>query len=173
MICLAFDLATTTGWAVGDFSGPPDFGSELLGKSGTPHGARFTQALIMARDLISTYEPDFIACELAIAGGAAGGQERAQLAMGYRAAVHTAAFNAGLKPPVEIAVNSVRKFFLGSGAISGKRAKQMTIEYCFELGWEVEDDNQADALAVWCAAGNQKDLYRLPPKNSLFRKGSF
>ena len=43
----------------------------------------------------------------------------------------------------------MRKFFLGDGGIERDEAKHRTMQRCAALGWEVADDNQADALAIW------------------------
>lgn len=63
-------------------------------------------------------------------------------------AIRAAASRAGCKVHL-VAVSTVRKHFIGVGNLPGKEAKRRVQERCRQLGWSFEDDNQADANAVW------------------------
>lgn len=168
MQCLAFDLGTKMGWAAGDLRGSPDFGHEILGDAGSKHGARFTQALIVANRLIRRHEPELICLEAIIPAGSVGAQERSQMAMGLRAMIHVACFRTGCKAPEEYHVGTIRKHFIGKGNVGGQRAKSMTIEQCMDLGWDVTTDDEADACAVWAYAGEKHKLRRNKVYGGLF-----
>lgn len=167
MIGLTFDLATNTGWAAGDLRGHPDFGSERFGDAGSCHGAKFTECYLLTKSLIIEYNPEVIAIEKAISGGVAGAEQRAQMALGYRAAVLMACYNARKKAPQEFAINAIRKHFTGSGK-GGGEAKQRTMEVCLKKGWVIDNDNEADALAVWDMLGHSLDLRKSMPTGGLF-----
>lgn len=152
MICLALDMATRFGWAAGDLRGQPTFGSVNLGEAGSKHGARFFQALIEVQRLVNEHRPKLIMIEAAIPAGPKGSAARAQLAMGYRAQVHLVAFRAGIRID-EAHIATVRSHFVGKLSKGRKNAKAKTIEQCIDLGWNVDDDNQADALALWAYTG--------------------
>lgn len=64
---------------------------------------------------------------------------------------------ASLKIPCEpIAVNTVRKAFLGNGNLP----KEAVVEKCREMGWPVHNDDEADAAAGWvCAKMNNDDHF--------------
>jgi Holliday junction resolvasome RuvABC endonuclease subunit len=77
---------------------------------------------------------------------------------------------------------SIRKHFLGKAytsrdfphlkpAAAKKAIKQLVIDRCGLLKWEAEDDNAADALALWdytCA--NKVKTYQPKPLGGLFRE---
>lgn len=154
MKLVAFDLASTTGVAIGDTGDRPYCHTERMGTPGAPHGQRFTQMLRMTKRLIQQHAPDAVAIEMPIAGGVKGGQERVQLAMGYRAQVAVACHIAGI-PFHEFTVQSIRKHFIGQGRLSGKQAKAEVMRRCKALGWHTENDNESDAAAVWEYARGQ------------------
>lgn len=168
MIALTFDLGTKMGWAAGDLRGSPDFGQEILGEAGATHGQRFTQALLITKTLIDHFKPDLIAHEATIPSGPKGDQTRSQMAMGYRAACHIAAFTRGVKEPEQVHVSTVRKFFIGNGGVGGQKAKSMAMEHCMDLGWDVENDDQAEALAVWAFTAEKHGFQRFRAYGGLF-----
>lgn len=148
MKLIALDLASTTGVAIGDTGDRPYCHTERMGPPGSSHGQRFTQMLRMTKRLILQHEPDVIVVEQAIAGGVKGGQERVQLAMGYRAAVMITCFAQNLRVE-EYAVSSIRKHFIGDGKMAGRKAKAAVMARCRHLGWHAENDNESDAAAAW------------------------
>ena len=46
-------------------------------------------------------------------------------------------------------VNSVRGHFLGTRKLQRDPAKDATLARCRKLGWEAENTDEADALALW------------------------
>jgi Holliday junction resolvasome RuvABC endonuclease subunit len=168
MNCLALDMATHMGWAAGDLAGQPTWGSEVLGPSGATQGQRFLQAFISVQKVISQVKPDLVVIEAAIPAGAAGGAARSQMAMGYRAIVHALAFKVNL-PVEERYVATIRAYFIGRGGRGGEQAKIETVQQCTRLGWHTENDNEADALALWDLIGSEKGLRQTAPLGGLFQ----
>ncbi len=167
MKIIAFDLGAATGVAIGDTGDRPYCHTERLGKAGGTHGPRFTQALQMTLRLIKQHTPDLVVIEKPIAAGVLGGEERVQLAMGYRACVMAACFLKNIRFD-EYAVSSIRKHFIGDGKVKRKQAKARTMQRCGHLGWAVTDDNQADAIAAWDYARGQNSKLSTPVPNGLF-----
>jgi len=63
-------------------------------------------------------------------------------------AMRAAATRAGCRVSL-VAVSTVRKHFIGHGRLPGAQAKRAVQDRCRQLGWAFEDDNDADAKAVW------------------------
>jgi Holliday junction resolvasome RuvABC endonuclease subunit len=167
MKILAFDPATAMGVAIGDAQDGPLCHTERLGEQGKHHGQRFLQSQIMTARLIKQHKPDLIALEQAIVSGVKGGEQRAQLAFGLRACIMSVAFKANIRV-VEYPVQTIRKHFIGNGALKRNEAKSAVMIRCKQLGWHVTNDNEADAAAVWeYARTAERQISTLPP-NGLF-----
>lgn len=171
MIVVALDIATQTGIAVGSPGGKPKAWSVDLGK-GRGEDARFSKALVLTHELIERYRPDLIAVEAAI-----GGKFASAFLIGVVACVRGVAANRGV-PVRSYTSGSVRKHFLGRAlakrdfpslkpAAATKAIKGEVIARCRLLGWEVADDNAADACALWdfaCATAG----FQTAPSGGLF-----
>ena len=167
MKILALDLATATGVAVGDTSDRPWCHTERLSDAGASHGARFRACMLATKKLVRQHEPDVIALEQAVATVMQGSPTRLHVALGLRASVLAMADYFGLRVE-EYAVSTVRKHFIGHGKMKGKDAKAAVIARCNKLGWIVENDNEADAAAVWDYARAVLDRKFTPTPNGLF-----
>ncbi|QOZ25311.1 hypothetical protein [Bradyrhizobium sp. CCBAU 51753] len=64
-------------------------------------------------------------------------------------------------------INTWRKHFLGTAKLKRAEAKKAAIDRCRLLGWDAEDDNQADAAGIWDWAG-QTFMGRTPDVLHLF-----
>lgn len=171
LIVVALDIATQTGIAVGSPGGKPKAWSVDLGK-GRGEDARFSKALVLTHELIERYRPDLIAVEAAI-----GGKFASAFLIGVVACVRGVAANRGV-PVRSYTSGSVRKHFLGRAlakrdfpslkpAAATKAIKGEVIARCRLLGWEVADDNAADACALWdfaCATAG----FQTAPSGGLF-----
>jgi Holliday junction resolvasome RuvABC endonuclease subunit len=174
MKIVALDIATQTGVAVGESGTTPKAWSVDLGK-GLSEGVRFSQILKLTHGLIATHEPDLVAVEAAI-----GGKNASAYLIGLVACVRGVSANRGVECE-QFHSGSIRKHFLGKAYTSrdfphlkvahAKRAiKQLVIDRCALLKWEAEDDNAADALALWdytCA--HKATSYQAAPLGGLFR----
>ena len=163
MIVLALDLAGVTGVAVGTPGGQPTAWSVDLGKSKS-EDFRFSQALVLTHKLIEQHKPDLIAIEAPV-----GGPKTSHFLVGLVACVRGCAFNRKVKvEPFNIA--AIRRHFVGGHVTSASykhleskhrkaaarsAGKNLVMQKCRLLGWKAEDDNAADACALWDAACSQ------------------
>lgn len=147
MRILGLDLATSVGFAVGDpENGEPRFGTHRLPSTGDDIG-RFLHAFdYVLSDIITLENPTNVVFEAPI--------------LATRTTISTARKLMCLAGHTELVclrrsiscrechLQTVKKFFTGSG----RADKAAMIEAAKRHGWLVEDDNAADALAVWALA---------------------
>lgn len=158
MKVLAFDLATSTGVAVGSPGDTPVWATVDLGKR-LPDAQKFSRAIRMVQHFVQQHRPDVIAIE-----GSAGGAVRSEFLTGLVACVKGAASLYGVEVEAHN-IGAVRAHFCGRHITSQaaefrhlpanqrKRAargaaKAAVMGKCHALGWPVSDDNQADACAL-------------------------
>lgn len=157
MKIVAFDTATRTGVAVGEAGGTPRAWTVDLGQARTQAG-RFSRMLKATRIILEEHQPDLIAVEAPITGRMEASATQLML-IGVRACVIGEAERMGVRS-VEYPVATIRKHFLGKHFTrkhfpnlppqrARKEIKGMVIHRCRTLGWRVDDDNQADACALW------------------------
>lgn len=165
MKILALDIATNTGFAIGDPSmREPHFGSVRFGSRGASHAAIFAAALGWTSEQLLAWRPDRLIYEepLQFRGDRSrGGND--ELLHGLPAVIMAVAHLRGVFDVRKAPVKSIRMHFIGK---SPKRdlAKRATIAQCRTLGWQVADDNAADACALWSYACGLAQLEaRLPP----------
>jgi len=168
---VALDIATVTGVAVGSPGRPPKAWSVDLGK-GRSEDARFSQVLVLTHGLIERHRPSLIAIEAAV-----GGPKASAYLIGLVACVRGCAANRGV-PVQTFPINSIRKHFTGRALalrdfphlkpLAAKRAiKQVVMDRCRMLGWDVPDADAADAAALWdfaCATQGAQSI----PAGGLF-----
>lgn len=169
---VALDLASVSGVAVGEPGRQPRCWSVDLGK-GRAEDARFSKALILTDSLIEKFRPDMIAVEAAV-----GGKFASSFLIGLVACVRGVCANRGVDVQ-QFTSASVRKHFLGRAlakrdyphlkpTAATKAIKGEVMARCRLLGWDVSDDNAADAAATWdfaCASIGAQTL----PTGGLFR----
>jgi len=175
MKILALDIATNTGVCVGESGATPKSWSVNLGE-GRSQDARFSEVLRLTQGLIQTHNPDFIAVEAAI-----GGPKASHYLIGLVACVRGCAANRGVNCE-GMHLGSIRKHFLGKSyttkhfphlktADAKKAIKGLVMDRCRLLGWHVEDDDAADAAALWdytCATKVRK--FQAVPTGGLFNE---
>ncbi|MFY0633656.1 MAG: hypothetical protein JXQ91_07585 [Vannielia sp.] len=169
MRVLALDIASTTGAAVGDTGGAPKAWSFNLGKGS--NGLRYARLMQMIWNVCKEHSPDLVAIEAPTAGNYTN-----QFLVGLAACAEGTALMAGSK--VQVCMSpSIRKHFLGKHLTAKdfphlkrpaakKAIKGQVMARCALLGWEAEDDNAADALALWsyaCAQHDPKFAYQHTP----------
>lgn len=127
--------------------GAPNCFTERFG--GGDHSAAFASAFVFARDLIDRHKPDLIALEEAFARGGRDTGSALKLTFGLRSVILTVARIRGV-PTVEFAVSTIDKHFLGHRQTAGRKRRKLAVaDRCRQLGWRCEDEDQADACAVW------------------------
>ena len=165
MLIVALDLATQTGVAVGDPGRPPRAFSVDLGKSKS-EDFRFSKALTLTHQLIQEHKPDLIVIEAPV-----GGPKTSHFLVGLVACVRGCCFNRGVALESH-SIAAIRKHFLGGHVTSAhykhlperarkgaarKDGKDAVMNRCRALGWQVADDNAADAMALWDFAASHKN----------------
>lgn len=155
-LVLAFDPATTTGFAIGEAGGDavPESGSVRLRTRHEDIGtALYNLWFFFHHHIIIQYgKPDWCVIEAPMAYGGQKSIEAARLSIALPSIIqlvckrHSISFR-------EAAASTVRKHFIGS-ARTGDRAqtKAAVINRCRALGYIPpfsKDDNRADACAVW------------------------
>lgn len=157
MIILALDVATVTGAAVGSPGGKPTAWSIDFGQ-GKSEDYRFSQALVHTHRLIEHHKPDLVAIEAAI-----GGPRTSHFLVGLVSCIRGCAFNRRVRVET-YSVAAIRRHFCGGHVTSAayghlepkKRkaaarsaGKNLVMQRCRQLGWQCDDDNAADAAALW------------------------
>lgn len=138
MNILALDLATFTGWAT-LIDGKIKFGSEkFVDPNWDGHGARYLKYEKWLNSFDTKF--DLIAYETVMAHSAV-----------YASHVYGAYLSEVMKlgertktPYVGFGVKAIKKFWAGNGNAS----KKDMMNKSWDLGFNVKDDNQADALGI-------------------------
>lgn len=149
---LALDLATRAGFAFGAPGKYPISGSMRFAAPGATHEAIFASAMRWITALIKKFKPDVVVWEAPLATSFKKGGTNINtttILYGLPAIIGCVAYLLGIYDIRRAETRKVRMHFIGANP---KRviAKKKTMEQCGVLGWPVEDDNEADALAVWC-----------------------
>ena len=153
MIILALDLATVTGWALGDVDAEPTFGSVVFGKRSMPDNDVFAMAMRWALQRFQCEKaPDVLLLEGLLPPSAMKDETtratRDRLA-GLHGIMRGAAALFGVSRIEAIPVGDVREHFISDRHARRQHAKRDTVAQCRAAGWNVADDNAADALALW------------------------
>lgn len=147
---LALDLASVTGWACGEPGGEPTHGYIRFASLGSSHEAIFAAA---CRWMIAKMEegPTIVVFESPLATSFKRGKTNASttaLLWGLPAVVGAVAYMSGCYNIRKADTRDVRLHFIG-GNHKRAKAKALTVRNCQLMGWNVTDDNEADALAIW------------------------
>jgi crossover junction endodeoxyribonuclease RuvC len=153
---LAIDLATNTGWCRGHVGGPPSFGSLRFGAYRSPDTVVFAEALSWISHLLAPQpRPDLVILEALLPPSAWQGQSQ-QVTFNRLAGLQSIMLGvAHLRGIAEISTASVpdvRAHFIGERGLKRAPAKQAVMARCRRLGWEVKNDNEGDACALWSYA---------------------
>lgn len=172
MKILALDLATSTGVCAGNSGAAPHAWTVSLG--GLPDDRRFSNVLRLTHAIIEEHTPDLIVVEAPV-----GGPKASAYLIGLVACVRGCSFDMGIR--CETAhLATVRRHFIGKNltvkhfphlkmAAAKKAIKSEVIHQCRLVGWNPQDDNEADAMAIWdwaCAVFAPR--YQAKPLGGLF-----
>lgn len=147
---LALDLARRMGWSYGTPGTLPRHGSVTLGPPGSDIdtiGAAFVRWLT---DFKKLNPVDVLYVEAPVSASHMAGKTNATTLLnlyGLYALSVVIGKMAGIGKRRIASVQHVRKHFLGTARPADK--KKAVIARCRQLGWQPEDDNAADALALW------------------------
>lgn len=150
---LAVDLATNTGWCRGHVGAVPVFGSLRFGKHNSRDCAIFADALSWFSLLLQPEpRPDLVILETLLPPSAWKGESQAttfsRLA-GLQSIMLGVAHLRGIPEISTASVPDVRAHFIGERGLKRKPAKEAVMQRCRRLGWEVKNDNEGDAVALW------------------------
>ena len=149
----ALDLAGTTGFAVGRVDDKPEAWTIRLVPPGLPADDLFAAAYRWWRDTLEQRpHPDILAIEellppIARRGATSTGAQH-RLA-GLHGIIRGLARAAGIPEIMGANVNSVRQHFIQARYLRRDEAKRAVMVRCKMLGWAPQDNNSADALALW------------------------
>ena len=151
---LAIDLATRTGWARGHVGAHPRWGSVKFGTSTDHNNEIFAQCMRWITQVLQAQKPDVLILEALlppIAMSKVNATSAAALGRlsGLNAIVRATAHNMGVGEIAEASVGDIRAHFIGTRRMVRFDAKRAVMDRCKRLGWNVEDDNEADSLALW------------------------
>ena len=183
-IVLALDLASVTGWALGEPGSEPTHGTHRFAAKDASHEAVFYKCMLWTQETIIKHNPGLIVWESPLASnfGKKGETniDTTALLHGLPAIVGAIAYMYKIYDVRKAATSAIRQHFINCNPKRAE-AKPMVMEQCRAMGWEVEDDNEADALATWsymCSLLEPKQAMRptplwLPPAGRARRAGAF
>lgn len=152
---LALDLSSKTGWAApGPDRSKPVGGVLKIPFDENDNGEAFADLRDGIARLINLNSPTHVAIEAPVPVTSHGRIENlvdkastVRFLLGTVAIAEEIAWRAGIEC-VEGRVNEVRPFFCGRG----EHSKGAVQARCQQLGWSFQDDNEADAKALWAYA---------------------
>ena len=156
MTCiLAVDLATHCGWCRGTVGSQPMFGSIRFGGTEKAHPPVFAHALTWFDEMLTATDPDVLMLEALlpplVMQGRSQSRTFARLA-GLQAIAVGLAHRSGVGQIGEVNVQTIRAHFIGERSLKRDVAKQLVFDRCQRLGWNVKNDNESDACAIWSYA---------------------
>jgi len=172
---LALDLASRTGWALGEPSDPrPLSGSLRFAREGASMGAVFSGCRQwLSRFLAENRDIKLVVFEAPMTPQHMSGRTDPSVVrrlMGLCAVVEELCHSLGNFDVREARVSAVRTHFIGSNRHRRAEAKELTIAACRRLGWSPIDDNAADALALWHYQASILDPKLAIQASPLFRR---
>ena len=148
---LALDLASVTGWALGVPGEQPLHGSIRFAGVGASHEAIFAKAYCWMRGMCFEHAPGIVIWEAPMPTSFSRGRTTSDVTTilhGLPAVIGAAAYLCRVFDIRKAETRDVRLHFIGCNP-KRARAKPLVMRQCRAMGWEVQDDNEADALAVW------------------------
>lgn len=159
MIVLALDVATRTGWAAGRICSTPVWGTQQFGR-GKSNGDVLYAYRIWLLEKIDEVQPELICFESPFMPTVDSqfAQEGARNALTVRRLFGFAGITEATCVERHIRCYEARPseiihHFIG-GRVPKKREekKAAAVAMCKRLGFDVADDDEADAVALWCYA---------------------
>jgi hypothetical protein len=170
---LALDVATTTGWARGVPGETPTCGSIRFGARDASHNAILAACFDWLVEATRERRPDILVVEDLLPFGAARGRttkKTGDLLGALHGVVRLVAFKRAIFNFHAVSANDVRGHFIDGRSYKRADAKRYVLAQCRKLGWPAEDEDAADACALWhfwCARINPMTALQVSP---LFNK---
>jgi hypothetical protein len=167
---LAFDLATQAGWARGVPGAEPLCGTIRFASEGASHGAIAAGAITWLADYLAIGpKPDVIVYEATLPSAFKIGATTAnttRILNGLCFLLEGVAHLRGVYDIRFARVDDVRRHFIEGIPCARGEQKMIVQRKCRSLGWAPQDDNAADALALWsyqCSLLDAKSGLRVSP----------
>lgn len=149
----ALDIATVTGFALGRVNETPTARSIRLGQPGAPSDALFVNCLRWFGDTLERGPvPDILAIEELLPPTARRGETSTSAQhrlAGLHGIIRALARHHEIAEIVGVNVLAVRAHFIHRRNLQREAAKRAVLDTCKALGWHADDNNCADALALW------------------------
>ena len=144
---LALDLATKCGWALGAGKAKPRHGTaEFVNKKWDGAGVRFIKYEAWLRSMLTDHEVDLVVFE-GVRAHLASAVDAAHLYGGWLTLTQKICEEMAV-PYTAFGVTEIKKFWTGKG----NAKKEDMIAEARKRGLDPEDDNAADALAIYFMA---------------------
>lgn len=155
-LVLGLDIATVTGFAHGRVDADcPSYGCIRFGTASSPSPEVFAKALGWASTLLATLKPDVVMLEALLPPTAMKNRTSREVRdrlCGLNAIIMACAKTANVPEIASASVGDIRAHFIYDRTLKRKSAKAEVMAKCHQLGWDVPNDNTADACAVWSYA---------------------
>ena len=143
-------------------------GSIRFAAKGASHEAIFNNAMRWAGKKIVFHRPSLIVWEAPMAGFRTGRttNDVTTILFGLPAVIGAMAYHHGVFDIRKANTRDVRNHFIGCNPKRAKAKPLVDADQCRTMGWQVEDDNEADALATWsymCAILNPRLALKVTP----------
>lgn len=148
---LALDLATTSGWAEGPIDGTPRYGSERFAPAGAARAAVLGKAITYFQRRFMAFRPAVVVFEAPLPPSFMRGHTNfntSRTLLALPGIIEGLCAINGIDRVMEAKVSDIRRFFIG-GNPRGEEGKKQTIARLVSMGFAPQDDNAADALALW------------------------
>jgi hypothetical protein len=148
---LALDIASRVGWCEGPLNGQPLFyGSERLAPEGAGDAAIFAGMLQFLGRRLAAFKPRIIVYEAPLDPRIVKKTTRATLRRlnGLPAVAEAIAYRMGVYDIREIETGDLKLYWHGKRNLPRQIVKPMTIRKMRALGYDVNDEDAADAIAV-------------------------
>lgn len=148
---LALDLATRFGWAEGPIGGVPRYGSERFAPAGADRAAVLAGAVRFFQRRFMAFRPAAVVFEAPLPPSFMRGHTNfntSRTLLALPGIIEALCSINGIHRCEEAKVSDIRRFFIG-GNPRGEEGKKQTIAKLVGMGFEPQDDNAADALALW------------------------
>lgn len=155
-LVLGLDVATVTGFAHGRVDAvAPTWGMVRFGEPGTPSTEVFGRAMKWIDDLLRQLKPDVVMIEALLPPQAMRNHTSRAVRdrlCGLNAIISACAHNNDVGEIASAQVQDIRAHFINERMLPRVIAKREVTNKCHSLGWNVTNDNCADAVACWSYA---------------------
>lgn len=149
---LALDIATVTGMAFGIPGGEPEYNFHRMATKDSTDDEAVAEMIRWLNGLFKQYQPTHFYREATLPSSGMG-KKTTHATSTRLISLHRAAGGVATLLGIprnkrrDVYPQTHRKFFVGTAR--PENPKQATINRCKEMGWAPQDDNVADALAIW------------------------